>query len=314
MLLAAITFLLTFGVVVAAYWLLIGRPEQISRTRLRNRLGGAPAEGAPPVQVVKAVMRQAPDGEGRLLRLRRRADRRLRGLGVQNGGRLVARTAVMVLGACALAWTIDLPPAVILGLAVVVAGAPVLWLHQRQQQRLNAIEELFPQAIELLARALRAGHAFSSATAMVAEELSEPIATEFQTIHEQQNFGMPIGDVLRDFADRAPLVDVRFFVTAVLTQRETGGNLSQVLDNLAVVMRDRFRVHRQLRALTAQGRMTGWVLGGFPIILGTIVVYSSPSQRELLLFDPLGRRLFMAAIVLQIVGLFTIRRIVRVGY
>jgi tight adherence protein B len=149
---------------------------------------------------------------------------------------------------------------------------------------------------------------------MVAEELPDPIAAEFRLIHEQQNFGMGMPDVLREFAQRAPLMDVRFFVTAVLTQRETGGNLSQVLDNLASVVRDRFRVNRQLRVLTAQGRLTGWILGVFPVVIAALLLYWAPSQIDMLLHDPVGNRMLGAAITLQTIGVFLIRRINRVEY
>jgi tight adherence protein B len=314
MVFAVFTFLMTLAVILGAYWLLEARPARASRERLRARLGGTPAvpQGTPVVVTKSAVAAAASSGG--LAALRAHLARVVRESGIENPRQLFSRTFIAGAIVCFMTSAIGAPIGVII---IVGAGAPfvpLMWLRRRRQKRLRAIEEMFPQAIELLSRALRAGHALSSACAMVAEELPEPIASEFRTICEQQNFGMAVPDVLRDFADRAPLMDVRFFVTAVLTQRETGGNLSQVLDNLAAVMRDRFRVNRQLQVLTAQGRMTGWVLGVFPIVLGAILMYWAPSQMNMLLYDPMGNRMLVAAVTLQMMGLFLIRRIIRVEY
>src|SRR5207253_9759337 len=131
---------------------------------------------------------------------------------------------------------------------------------------------------DLMARALRAGHALTTTIAMVAEEMRDPVSTEFRAVYEQHNYGLPFPQVLKALAVRIPLIDVRFFVTAVLTQRETGGNLAEVLDHLAASTRERFRIRRQLRVLTAQGRMTGWVLSGFPIGLAALLYALNPSH------------------------------------
>jgi tight adherence protein B len=311
MILAGFAFALTLTVILGAYWMFEVRPERARRARLLNRLGGLPPERADHPVLVKMLPGQSRDG---MRSYRMWAARIFRAAGVENGSRFLARTGVAAVAAAAFGLAAGAPPPMVMALALATGIAPLAWLRHRVQRRLNALEEMIPQAIDLLVRALRAGHAFSSAAAMVAEELPDPIASEFRTMHEQQNFGMPVPDVLREFAERAPLQDVRFFVTAVLIQRETGGNLSQVLENLAAVIRDRFRVRRQLQVMTAQGRMTAWVLSVFPLLLAAFLLFWAPSHAALLVNDPLGNKLLLAAGTLQLIGIFTIRRIVRVEY
>jgi tight adherence protein B len=171
-----------------------------------------------------------------------------------------------------------------------------------------------PQAVEMIAVALRAGHAFPTGVLMTAEELAEPLAAEFRLVYDQQNYGKPLPDVLKEFAERVPLLDARIFVTAVLTQRETGGNLAEILDRLASVIRERFRVRRQVRAMSAHGRITGWVLGLLPAVLAGILSVVAPSHMATLVEDPLGRQLIVVAAILQIVGAVAIRRIVNIEF
>ena len=144
-------------------------------------------------------------------------------------------------------------------------------------------EEQFPEAIDLVARALRAGHALPTGLGMVADELQAPVGTEFRILFDEQNFGLTLPDAMRNFARRVPVLDARFFVTAVLTQRETGGNLAEVLDNLASVIRERFKVKRQVRVLSAHGRITGWVLACLPPVLAVATLIVNPDHLGTLL-------------------------------
>ena len=148
----------------------------------------------------------------------------------------------------------------------------------------------FPDAIDLIARALRAGHAFTTGLALVAEEAPQPVAGEFRLLYDQQNFGMPLADALKAFAERLPLLDARFFVTAVLTQRESGGNLAEILGNLANVIRERFKVKRQVRVISAHGRITGWVLSGLPPSLAAAFMITSPNHIMTLVERSAGRQ------------------------
>jgi tight adherence protein B len=201
-----------------------------------------------------------------------------------------------------------------LGAGLVFAAAPYLFLRRKATKRLETFEEQFPEAIDLLARSLRAGHALPPALQNVAEEIPDPVGGEFRILFEQQNYGMSLTEALRAFAERIPVLDARFFVTAVLTQRETGGNLSEVLDNLASVIRERFKVKRQVRVVSAHGRITGWVLGILPPALAAVLFAISPRHIQLLVDNPLGMRMLIIGIVLQIVGVLIIRRIVDVEY
>ena len=146
----------------------------------------------------------------------------------------------------------------------------------RRTKRFEKFEELFPEAIDTLARAVRAGHAFTTALELITNEIAEPVAGEFRQLFEEQKFGMPVRDALMNLTDRMPLVDVKFFVTAVMLQRETGGNLAEILDNLSYVIRERFKIQRQVRVYTAQGRLTMALLMGMPPIIVVVMLVLNP--------------------------------------
>jgi tight adherence protein B len=140
------------------------------------------------------------------------------------------------------------------------------------------------------------------------------VGEEFKLLYDRQNFGMPLPDAMKAFALRIPVIDARFFVTAVLTQRETGGNLGEVLDNLASVIRDRFRVKRQVRVLTAHGRITGWILAGLPPALAMVMMVTAPGHLDAMISDPLGIQMIIGALVLQVIGTLIIRKLVDIPY
>jgi tight adherence protein B len=202
--------------------------------------------------------------------------------------------------------------AVALLVALIGAIMPVGYLAQRRGARRRRFEEQFPEALDLLSRALRAGHAFQSALGMVADELPDPVGPEFRKTFEQQNFGLPLTDALNDLAARTQLLDVRFFVTAVTIQRETGGNLSEILDNLAEVVRERFKLLRQVRVHTAHGRFTGYVLLALPACLGIALYFINADHMNTLFNHPLGRTMLVGAGVMQTVGYFWIRQVIKI--
>ncbi len=199
--------------------------------------------------------------------------------------------------------------------AAVAAGAvPYLLLRYAAVRRTRLFEDQFPQAIDLIASSLRAGHAFTSGVSMVSDEVADPTGAEFRLLYDQQNFGMPLPDALKAFAARVPLLDARFFITAVLTQREAGGNLAEVLDNLAGLIRERSRVKRQVRVTSAHGRITGWVLSMMPPVLFMMMMLVAPEHMNTFVNDPLGVRMIIFALVLQVIGTLAIRRIVNVEF
>jgi tight adherence protein B len=189
---------------------------------------------------------------------------------------------------------------------------PYAYASHRRTKRFTEFEEKFPEAIDTLARAVRAGHAFTTALEMIANEVSEPVAGEFRQLFEEQKFGLPVRDALLNLADRIPLVDVKFFVTAVMLQRETGGNLAEILDNLSYVIRERFKVLRQVRVHTAQGRLTMMLLMALPPTIVVVMLVLNPGFIQPLFTDPLGHALIVGGITLQTVGYFVIRRVIRI--
>src|SRR5215471_9868697 len=189
---------------------------------------------------------------------------------------------------------------------------PYSFASYRRTKRFDAFEEHFPEAIDTLARAVRAGHAFTTALEMIADEVTEPVAGEFRILFEEQKFGLPVREALTNLVDRVPLVDVKFFVTAVMLQRETGGNLAEILDNLSYVIRERFKILRQVRVYTAQGRLTMMLLMGMPPMIILLMMSMNPTFIRPLFTDPIGHVLIVAGITLQTVGYFVIRKIIRI--
>jgi tight adherence protein B len=201
-----------------------------------------------------------------------------------------------------------------IGWAALAIGTflPYSWVSYRRQKRFEKFEELFPEAIDTLARAVRAGHAFTTALEMISNEVAEPLAGEFRKLYEEQKFGMPVRDALMNLTERVPLVDVKFFVTAVMLQRETGGNLAEILDNLSYVIRERFKIQRQVRVHTAQGRLTMALLMAMPPAVVGIMLIMSPDFVKPLFSDPIGHSLLVGSIALQTIGYFVIRKIIRI--
>ncbi|HUM05656.1 MAG TPA: type II secretion system F family protein [Terriglobales bacterium] len=189
---------------------------------------------------------------------------------------------------------------------------PYAYASHRRAKRFQRFEEKFPEAIDTLARAVRAGHAFTTALEMIAAEVSEPVAGEFRQLFEEQKYGLPVRDALLNLVERIPLVDVKFFVTAVMLQRETGGNLAEILDNLSYVIRERFKILRQVRVHTAQGRLTMMLLMALPPTIVIVMLTLNPGFIQPLFTDPIGHILIVGGITLQTVGYFFIRRIIRI--
>ncbi len=202
----------------------------------------------------------------------------------------------------------------IVGILAGIAGAvaPISFVAFKRSRRLHAFEKVFPEAIDLLGRAVRAGHSFSTGLEMITTELPEPVSGEFRTAFEEQNFGLPLRDALLNLSERVPIIDVRFFVTAVLIQKETGGNLAEILDNLGHVVRERFRILGEVRIRTAQGRMTAGILISLPPIMVLILRTINPNYMKPLFNDPLGPIVLGIAAFLQIAGSIMLWRIVNI--
>jgi tight adherence protein B len=199
-------------------------------------------------------------------------------------------------------------------IAALVVGCflPIAVVINLRKRRFNKFEEFLPQAIELLSRAVRSGHSLSSSIEVIGEELPEPVSGEFRIVYDEQRFGLSMRDAMLNLAERIPLVDVKFFTVAVLLQREAGGNLAEILDKLAVVIRERFKIMRQVKVYTAQGRMSMIILLLLPFALAGMISYFSPSSMRLLITDPIGQKLIGVGLGMLTMGFIVIRKIVTV--
>jgi tight adherence protein B len=322
MAIVAVTFLLILGIVLGAYYAFVVRPETGARAKLLTRLGGReaaasvlkagdlerPVDQLSQVHVLQAILSRANGLSGPLDRLVTQS-----GLKITVGTLIMATVLCACVGYLLVKW---LTYYTFLGLAAapLCATLPFLYVRRARTKRLETFEEQFPEAIDLMARALRAGHAFPTGLLMVAEETPDPVAGEFKLVYDRQNFGMPMSDALKGMAERVPILDAKFFATAVLTQRETGGNLAEILDNLSTVIRDRFKVKRQVRVLTAHGRITGWILAALPPSLAGILCFVSPEHMQTMISDPLGIQMMAVGGTMQVIGTLIIRKLVNIRY
>jgi tight adherence protein B len=319
-LLPLLVFAFVLVTVFGAYWALVLRPDRAKDAAFRQRLTRPKTATAARVVLVKEVERlSSVPAIHNLLTHRQDLIKPVRKLVEQSGVRTTVGVVVLssallaAIGFLAGQWFIRFAWVGLI-LAGLAGCIPTGVLVKMRNRRIARFEELFPEAIDLLSRALRAGHAFTTALGMVAEELPQPIAGEFRLLYDRQNYGLPLAEALRDFAERVPLLDARFFVTAVLTQRESGGNLSEVLDNLASVIRDRFTLKREVKVKSAHGRITGFILAGLPPTLAGIFMVTSPDYLRTLVEEPAGIRMLIAGVGLQIIGTLVIRRLVRIDY
>jgi tight adherence protein B len=189
---------------------------------------------------------------------------------------------------------------------------PYLLVRHKRSKRLAAFEEQFPDALDFLARSMRAGHAFSISLEMMSEEMPDPVGMEFRTLFNEQNLGAPIELALRNLTERVPLLDVRFFASAVMMQRQTGGNLSEILARLAYVIRERFRLKGQVRAASAHGRMTAGILTAMPVVTMFALLVVAPGYLQGMAADEDGRKLIVGCIVAQVIGNLCIRKIIKI--
>ncbi len=227
-------------------------------------------------------------------------------------GKLVLLSGVLELAGFLIARELTGNLIIALAGALVGAGGPFLFVAFMRSRRLHAFEKTFPEAIDLLGRAVLAGHSFTTGLEMIGAELSEPVSGEFRTVFDEQNFGLPLKDALLNLADRVSLMDVRFFITALLVQRDTGGNLAEILSNLSHVIRERFKLRGEVRTRTAQGRLTAGILMALPPIMMVVLRFMNPDYEGLLFTDPLGPYILGLAAGLQVLGAALLWKIVNI--
>jgi tight adherence protein B len=317
MTLPLVVFAGVFGIVWGAYYLLVMRDENQLLARLQPKRRQSRTRGPDVLKPEEAL--SSVDSLNRVLSRIRVAGPLQRFL-YQSGMKQMTVSVFLLMTGClgvGAFWLLLMSTRNILLaaiLAVVVGSGPTLFVRYKRNKRLGKFEEQFPEAVDLVARALRAGHALPTGLGMVADELRAPVGTEFRILFDEQNFGLTLPDALRNFAKRVPVIDARFFVTAVLTQREAGGNLAEVLDNLSAVIRERFKIKRQLRVISAHGRLTGAVLGALPPTLGLFLMIRTPKNFQILFEEPAGIQMLIVAVALQLLGAFMIYRITKVDY
>jgi tight adherence protein B len=319
MLIALFVFVLGAGLVVGGYYAIAALPGELAKRRLDRRLQDVSMPVSHDPADATILKRSA---EGPLPALDRVLEKTMAGVSlarlIEQAGSTTTPSAIVMMSIAAAAAAGFLTsmfvrvPFAPLGVAIAAMFIPYAWLRRKRSSRLRRFEEQFPEALDLLSRAVRAGHAFQTAMGMVGDDLAAPVGPEFKKTFEQQNFGLPLRDALNQLTDRMPLLDVRFFVTAVLIQRETGGNLSEILDNLAHVVRERFKILRQVRVHTAHGRFTAYVLLALPAALAIALSFINPEHMQTLFREHMGQMMLLAAMVMQTVGFLWIKQVVKI--
>jgi tight adherence protein B len=195
---------------------------------------------------------------------------------------------------------------------ILAAFLPLMWLLFRRRRRLKMFGKQLPDALELIARALRAGHSLGAGFNLVAQEMTAPISVEFQRCYEEQNLGISLDEALKGLTERVPNLDLKFFCTALVLQRQTGGDLAEILDKIGNLVRERFRIWGQVQALTGEGRLSGIVLLALPPVLFATVYYLNPDYVMVLFTDPIGKKMLAGGVVMQFLGALVIRKIVNI--
>jgi tight adherence protein B len=227
-------------------------------------------------------------------------------------GRIILLSAILAVAAYEFFDYVFQEPILSLIAGALIALLPLGIVAWKRGKRLAKFEEQLPEALDLLGRAVRAGHSFTTGLELIGKECSEPVAGEFRTTFEEQNFGLPLRDSLINLTERVPLVDVRLLVTALLIQKDTGGNLAEILDELSRVIRERFKIYRDVRVKSAQGRLTAGILIAMPLIMMALLGGVNPNYLHILFNDPAGHTMLIVAGLMQIVGSFLLWRIVNI--
>jgi len=227
--------------------------------------------------------------------------------------RLIHLTIMTVGSVLAMGWLfLPVSKLVVLGVALAAGCLPWLYVYRKRKARLHKFEELFPETLEFVSRSMRAGHAFSVSLEMIHREFPEPISGEFRRTFEEHNLGLPIEVALQKLAKRVPSLDVHFFVSAVLLQKRTGGNLAEILDKLAYVIRERFKLRGRIRAVSAHGKMTATALSLIPVAVAVLMFYTNPEYVKFFFTDDVGQIMLGSAVALQLIGYGIMQKIVKI--
>lgn len=288
--------------------------ERIAR-RLRMMSAGGHAGGESQSMIKKRLLSETPVLQRLLLQMPRisQVDRLLEQSGVTwTVSDLIVLSLVAPVAVGGLGLFLKIPLLLTLILMLFSIALPTLWVMNAKSKRLQRVDHQLPDALDLVGRALRAGHAFPTAMKMVGDEMSDPIADEFRVTFDEVNFGISMNEALMNLATRVPSTDLRYFVIAVLIQRETGGNLAELLDNISKIVRERIKLLGQIRVLSAEGKMSAWVLGLLPFAAAGMIQLTNPGFLAVLYTDPAGRKMVGTALVMMVFGVFVMRKIIRI--
>jgi tight adherence protein B len=317
--LPTIVFLFFLCLTYAGY-LFATRDSEARRLRMRQRLSealhDAPEQEGHHVQLAR-------DGEMsgipfvavflERLSLARRLNRMISQADVQiTVTRLLAFSGAAGLMAFLAAFTVTGSPILLLVFAAVAASVPLVHISWRRKKRLAKFLEHLPGALDLMSRALSAGHPFSETLQVVADEMPEPVATEFRVTFEEQKLGLSLKQALENLSERVPLLDLQLCITAILIQRETGGNLGEILDKVSTTIRERFKIMADLRSMTSATRGSAWILCLLPLVVALLMTAANPEYTGILWSDPRGHKMLMVAFAMQVMGMLLVRRIMNI--
>ncbi|MCS7015882.1 MAG: type II secretion system F family protein [Gemmatales bacterium] len=317
-LLSFAVFILVAGGVLVVAWLV--RPGTASvEDRLSAFTGKKTDKSTPSVSEAVEIWRKVPfeeDGQSLWTRLIQSLPR-LEKLFLQADcgippSRLISVSVGLGVGSTILLVVLGMPLFLALVVGLALGSVPWIWLWNKRRTRLLKFAAQLPDALELIARALRAGHSLGSGFHLVAEELPPPLGSEFGRVYEEQNLGISIEDALKNLCERVPNLDLRFFTTSVIIQRQTGGDLAEILDKIGHLIRERYRIQNQVKALTGEGRLSGVVLIALPFVLFLVMLYINPEYVSMLWKTEVGIKMSLFALVMQILGALVIRKIVNI--
>ncbi|RPI29721.1 MAG: type II secretion system F family protein [Acidobacteria bacterium] len=319
-LLTLLVFVAAFGLALSAAYFLVVAPGQRKRMRVRlqsiQEMSLSPSMSLEANLLAEQLIDELPGFQRTLATLP--LFTHLRRYTAQAAVDMQVTTVMLIslglaVGGLLVTLLVGLPAALSLMAAVAAGAIPALVVAYKRDRRFSKFEELFPDSLDLLSRAVRAGHAFTTGLQLIANEMPNPVAEEFRQTYDQQNLGLPLRDALHNLAVRMPTSDVRIFVTALQIQRESGGNLAEVLDNLSCVIRERFKLYRQVKIYTAEGRLSLYVLTALPLVALILFYLTNPEYMSPLFVDPLGKKMLAGGAIMQVIGYLIIKRITRVA-
>jgi len=322
MLIMALSLLLSFGITGLAYRFVQSRSRGSEVTRVRKRLGVETAEERIAEAGTPALIRSGDKEEpwwlhklGPYLHINATLQTLIESAGRQSTPDKVLKQCALsglLAGGALFAAVSSWVALLAIPVAILAALTPLLGLRRAARKRLAKFESQFPGALEFIARSMRAGHAFSISLEMLHREFEQPLATEFRRVFEEQNLGMPLDTALARLGARVHLVDVQFFVTAVVLQRRTGGNLTEILDTLAEVIRERYKLKGKIKAISAHGRMTAQALSAIPIVVGGLMFFVNKEYSTFFFHTTTGLEMLAASVALQIIAYVVITKIVTI--